>query len=47
MKPSITPADTAEHAADSVSALTRWAKHLLLTQLAKLEHGRLRLVDGG
>jgi cyclopropane-fatty-acyl-phospholipid synthase len=47
MKPSIVPADAADRPAEAVSPLARLAKALLLAQLAKLRHGRLRLVDSG
>jgi cyclopropane-fatty-acyl-phospholipid synthase len=47
MKPNIIPADAAQPCDDSASALTRLARHLLLAQLRKIRHGRLRLVDFG
>ena len=45
MKQDIIPADAAEYSADGVSALTKLAKTLLLGQLRKIRHGRLRLID--
>jgi len=48
MRPSIIPAPVErETALKDLSLLTRLAKHLLLSQLAKIRHGRLRLIDGG
>jgi cyclopropane-fatty-acyl-phospholipid synthase len=45
VKQDIIPADAAEYSADGVSALTKLAKTLLLGQLRKIRHGRLRLID--
>jgi cyclopropane-fatty-acyl-phospholipid synthase len=46
MKPSsIIPADAAGNSTQRESALTRWAKPLLLGQLRKIRDGRLRLID--
>ena len=45
MKQNIIPAVAARHSADSVSALTKLAKTLLLAQLRKIRDGRLRLID--
>ena len=47
MKPNIIPADVSQRAEQSMSALTRLARGLLLTQLRKIRYGRLRLVDMG
>jgi cyclopropane-fatty-acyl-phospholipid synthase len=46
VKPNIVPADAAQPATDSRSLLTRLARSLLLRQLRKIRHGRLRLIDG-
>jgi cyclopropane-fatty-acyl-phospholipid synthase len=48
MKPSIIPADAAQGSAqpERIAPLTRLAKALLLAQLGKIRHGRLRLIDG-
>ena len=47
MKENIIPADAAGDSVDGASALTRLAKGLLRSQLKKLKHGRLRLIDSG
>jgi cyclopropane-fatty-acyl-phospholipid synthase len=47
MKPNIIPADAARATTAPLSALTRLAKSLLLAQLQKIQHGRLRLLDAG
>jgi len=48
MRPSIIPAPLErDERQQDMSMLTRLAKHLLLTQLAKIRYGRLRLIDGG
>jgi cyclopropane-fatty-acyl-phospholipid synthase len=47
MKPNIIPADVTEGRSESLSALTRLARTLLISQLRKIRHGRLRLVDPG
>jgi cyclopropane-fatty-acyl-phospholipid synthase len=47
MKPNIIPADAARTTMAPVSALTRLAKTLLLAQLQKIQHGRLRFLDAG
>ena len=47
MKQDIIPADCARAAVDNLSALTRLARKLLIGQLRKIRHGRLRLVDSG
>jgi cyclopropane-fatty-acyl-phospholipid synthase len=47
MKQDIIPADVTRGSVESLSALTRLARFLLLSQLRKVRHGRLRLVDGG
>ncbi len=44
MKPTIIPADAARDA-ERVPALTRLARTLLIGQLRKIRHGRLRLID--
>jgi cyclopropane-fatty-acyl-phospholipid synthase len=47
MSPSIIPAPVAREATrQNMSALTRLAKHLLVTHLEKITYGRLRLIDG-
>ncbi|HLW25918.1 MAG TPA: cyclopropane-fatty-acyl-phospholipid synthase family protein [Steroidobacteraceae bacterium] len=48
MKPSIVPLDLPLSAADSTAAqlIARLARTLLVRQLRKLRHGRLRLIDG-
>jgi cyclopropane-fatty-acyl-phospholipid synthase len=46
MKPNIIPADAAQRSVETISALTRLARSLLLSQLRKIRYGRLRLVDG-
>ena len=47
MRPNIIPAPAdAGEGQDGLSALTRLARALLLSQLKKIRHGRLRLVDG-
>lgn len=45
MKQNIIPADAAETPLEAIPALTRLAKSLLLSQLRKIRHGRLRLID--
>ena len=45
MKQDIIPADAVRTLPDSVSSLTRLARRLLLGQLRKIRHGRLRLID--
>jgi cyclopropane-fatty-acyl-phospholipid synthase len=45
VKPTIVPADVAGDSKIQVSALTRLARSLLLAQLRKIKHGRLRLLD--
>ena len=45
LKDSIVPADPARGTPASMSALTRLAKSLLIRQLRKIRHGRLRLID--
>jgi cyclopropane-fatty-acyl-phospholipid synthase len=47
VKQNIIPADAVQSASDSVSPLTRLARHLLLGQLGKIRCGRLRLIDAG
>ena len=47
MKQNIIPADAVRTASELVSPLTRLARHLLLGQLRKIRHGRLRLIDDG
>jgi len=47
MKQNIIPADCAQPSVEGLSALTRLARHLLLSQLRKIRHGRLRLIDSG
>lgn len=47
MKPNIIPADAVQDPHETESTLTRLARHLLLRQLRKIRHGRLRLVDLG
>lgn len=47
MNSSLIPDHSGESAAEPVSALTRLAKTLLLRQLAKIRHGRLRIIDEG
>ena len=46
MKPNIIPAEYPGRSAERVPAMTRLAKALLLSQLKKIRHGRLRLIDG-
>jgi cyclopropane-fatty-acyl-phospholipid synthase len=46
VKQDIIPAQASCSTGEDVSALTRLAKTLLLSQLAKMQHGRLRLIDG-
>jgi cyclopropane-fatty-acyl-phospholipid synthase len=46
MKTNIIPAEARDLDAEPVSALTRLARTLLLAQLQKIRHGRLRIVDG-
>jgi cyclopropane-fatty-acyl-phospholipid synthase len=46
VKPSIIPADAAAQSVEPVSALTQLAKRVLIGQLRKIAHGRLRLIDG-
>lgn len=47
MKQNIIPADLSQRTEGGMSALTRLARTLLLGQLRKIRHGRLRLVDVG
>jgi cyclopropane-fatty-acyl-phospholipid synthase len=47
VKPNIIPADAVHSARATESPLTRLARQLLLGQLRKIRHGRLRLVDLG
>jgi cyclopropane-fatty-acyl-phospholipid synthase len=47
VKQNIIPADAVRTAPELVSPLTRLARHLLLGQLRKIRHGRLRLIDDG
>ncbi len=48
MRPSIIPAQAdTQDKPQSLSALTRLAKILLMSQLSKIQHGRLRLIDAG
>ncbi len=47
MKQNIIPADAVRSVADDVSSLTRLARALLMAQLRKIRHGRLRLIDQG
>ena len=47
VKPNIIPADVSQRTEQTLSALTRLARNLLLSQLRKIRHGRLRLVDVG
>lgn len=46
MKQDIIPAQASRSTSEDVSALTRLAKTLLLSQLTKMQNGRLRLIDG-
>jgi cyclopropane-fatty-acyl-phospholipid synthase len=47
MKQSIIPADCVQPSVERLSSLTRLGRHLLLGQLRKIRHGRLRLIDSG
>jgi hypothetical protein len=47
VKQNIIPADAAQSFTDSMSILTRLARHLLLGQLRRIRYGRLRLIDVG
>lgn len=47
LKQNIIPAEIAQGPAGALSPLTLLARHLLLTQLRKVRHGRLRLIDSG
>jgi cyclopropane-fatty-acyl-phospholipid synthase len=47
MKEDIIPADAVELAGEPLSPLTRIARRLLIGQLRKMRHGRLRLIDAG
>lgn len=47
MKPNIIPAEAGDLDSEPVSALTILAKRLLLAQLKKIRHGRLRVIDEG
>jgi len=47
LKPNIIPADVSQRAEQTMSGLTRLGRSLLLMQLRKIRHGRLRLVDVG
>jgi cyclopropane-fatty-acyl-phospholipid synthase len=46
MRRNIVPANIAEERTEQVSVLTQLAKWLVLGQLRKIRHGRLRLIDG-
>jgi cyclopropane-fatty-acyl-phospholipid synthase len=46
MKPNIIPAAATQRPVEAISALTRLARTLLLSQLRKIRYGRLRLIDG-
>ena len=46
MRRNIVPADFASEQPEHVFALDRLAKTLVLAQLKKIKHGRLRLIDG-
>jgi cyclopropane-fatty-acyl-phospholipid synthase len=46
MRPNIIPATISVAPADSISLLTRLARTLVLGQLRKIRHGRVRLIDG-
>ncbi len=46
MKQNIIPAEDAGAGAERLPALTRLARTLLLMQMDKIRHGRLRLIDG-
>jgi cyclopropane-fatty-acyl-phospholipid synthase len=46
MKSNIIPADYPGGSAERMPAMTRLAKALLLSQLKRIRHGRLRLIDG-
>ena len=46
MKQRIIPADAVATGAESLSPLTRLARTLLLSQLRRIQQGRLRLIDG-
>jgi cyclopropane-fatty-acyl-phospholipid synthase len=46
VKQDIIPAQASRSTSEDVSALTRLAKTLLLSQLTKMQNGRLRLIDG-
>jgi cyclopropane-fatty-acyl-phospholipid synthase len=46
MRPNIIPAGVAVAQDDRISLLTRLARTLVLGQLRKIQHGRLRLIDG-
>jgi cyclopropane-fatty-acyl-phospholipid synthase len=46
MRRNIIPAEIPGERPEQVSALTRLAKFLVLAQLQKIRHGRLRLIDG-
>lgn len=47
MKQNIIPADAARPAEETLSALTRLARSLLLAQFRKIRFGRLRFIDSG
>jgi len=47
MKQNIIPADAIEPFSDTLSTLTRMARRLLIGQLRKMRHGKLRLIDSG
>jgi cyclopropane-fatty-acyl-phospholipid synthase len=47
MKQNIIPADAIQPFSESLSPLTRLARQLLIGQLRKMRHGRLRLIDSG
>jgi len=46
VKQNIIPADAALADSESLSVLTKLAKPLLLNQLRRIRHGRLRVIDG-
>jgi cyclopropane-fatty-acyl-phospholipid synthase len=45
MNQNIIPADCVQPSVEGLSSLTRLGRHLLLGQLRKIRHGRLRLID--
>ena len=46
MRRNIVPADFASEQPEQTFALDRLAKTLVLAQLKRIKHGRLRLIDG-